>query len=117
MTRNGAIDSDLTMFVLDVLRHDIENLESVLRLLNSATSIGWRAFWPHDFTVDEVVPVLNRLLDEGLIRQLAEERGVLVLREQAVPIVAGTERIWFQITDDALQIWERWEPPTEVHGR
>jgi hypothetical protein len=32
------------MFVIDVLRHDIEDVDSVLRMLNAPGLLGWRKF-------------------------------------------------------------------------
>lgn len=50
----------LRMFLLDVLRHDeIEQASSMVTILNDVDCMGWREFWPHDFTVNEIWPQLK----------------------------------------------------------
>lgn len=44
------------MYILDTLANDVEDLESILRMLNSDTAIGWHKQWGRRFTRDEVVP-------------------------------------------------------------
>ncbi|MCS7272492.1 MAG: hypothetical protein NZ703_15520, partial [Gemmataceae bacterium] len=66
----------LPMFVLDVLRHDaIEQLSSIVKMLNNVGCIGWRDCWPHDFTVEEIVPVLEQLVRDGLVDVLRESEA------------------------------------------
>ena len=105
----------LDMFILDVLRHDvIEQVSSIVRLLNDRTCIGWREFWPHDFSVSEVVPSLLDLVRADLVRALREEEG----KEQLVPIPCGqlnaceAEEVWFSLTEEGRRRWEEWVPPS-----
>lgn len=105
----------LDMFVLDVLRHDVvEQVSSIVRLLNDRTCIGWRQFWPHDISSSEVVPALLDLERSGLVRALQETEG----KDQLVPIPSGqldasyAEVVWFALTEKGRRLWEEWEPPS-----
>jgi hypothetical protein len=62
--------SEFDMFVIDVLRHDIEDVAAVLRMLNNTGSLGWRKFSSHDFTREEVKAALARLIKAGLATPL-----------------------------------------------
>ena len=105
-------ENRLHLFILDVLRRDLENVQSLLNMLNDDTSIGWRDFWPRDFSEAEVVPALNDLARDGLIKQLVEQGGELVEKQQSVVLVSGEEAVWFQITRRGLDVWNAWRPPT-----
>lgn len=114
MATTGRDLGQLRMFILDVLRHDdIENLDSILKLLNNPGCIGWRVFWPDDFVAAEVLPQLCVLAAEGKVQALRETgRG-----DEFEPIAAGQivadERIWFSLTDVGREAWDAWDPPTE----
>lgn len=108
-------ERQLDMFVLDVLRHDIvEPVSSIVRLLNDRTCIGWREFWPHDFSGSEVIPALLDLERSGHVRALREAEG----EDQLVPIPSGqldaseAEDVWFSLTEKGHHLWEEWEPPS-----
>jgi hypothetical protein len=118
MTNNNVTPSperQLDMFVLDVLRHDaIEQVSSIVRLLNDTTCIGWRQFWPHDFSVREVIPALLELEGGGFVRALREAEE----EDQLVPLPCGTldasqaEEVWFALTEKGRRLWEGWKPPS-----
>jgi hypothetical protein len=57
----------LPMFVVDVLRYDIEQISNIVTLLNSAGGVGWRVFWPRDFHETEVFGALTQLIDRGWV--------------------------------------------------
>lgn len=64
----------LPMFVLDVLRHDvIENVPSIVEMLNNDGCVGWRDQWDRDFTGEDVRSVLGPLVREGLLLALREK--------------------------------------------
>ena len=106
----------LGMFVLDVLQHDVaEQVDSILCLLNNTGCIGWREFWSHDFTIDEVLGVLQGLLRDGLVELLREDptRGELVaVNYNEVSIEGDLEVLWFGRTNRGCETWDAWEPPT-----
>ena len=113
---------DLKMFVVDVLRHDaVEQISSILRLLNNTGCIGWRDQWPHDFTAQEVESALAHLIQEGLVCPFRErtENDPNEANEDgfvAIPVVdfrfAGErDSLWFHLTRKGREAWSRWEPP------
>ena len=113
MATTGRDLGQLRMFILDVLRHDdIENLGSILKLLNNPGCIGWRVFWPDDFVAGEIIPQLCALAAEGQVHALRETgRG-----DEFEPIspeqIVADERIWFALTDAGRRAWDEWNPPT-----
>lgn len=111
----APVHDQIRMFILDVLRHDvIEQVPSILKLLNNDGGIGWREFWPHDFTVDEVVPALEGLVRAGYVRALREQGS----GDQLVPVCSleldigrDQDTLWFELTDEGRRVWGQWEPP------
>lgn len=110
-----AIDNPLGMFILDVLRHDIiEQVPSIVKMLNNDGCIGWRDCWPQDFTEQEVVPVLESLVREGYVQVLREvESGndVAPIPIAEANIRQDQDNLWFSLTDAGRQLWNNWEPP------
>lgn len=114
MASMGRDFKQLRMFILDALRHDdIENLDSILKLLNNPGCIGWRVFWPGDFVVGEVVPQLRALATEGKVQSLRETGRGDELEPIAPDQIVTDERIWFALTDVGREAWDAWRPPTE----
>jgi hypothetical protein len=70
--RNHLEVSQIGMFIIDVLRYDVEAIPSILKLLNDDGSLGWRFAWPHDFTIEEVKQTLEELLQKDLVLPLYE---------------------------------------------
>ncbi len=103
------------MFIVDVLRHDIEQVSSIIKLLNDRECIGWREFWPHDFSIEEAVYSLNRLMNRSYVRQLIydQENKVLIPAVTTNEIVTGEEEYWFELTDLGKAAWKEWNPPAE----
>ena len=119
MASEGRTTEDperLRMFVLDVLQHDVaEQIDSILRLLNNTGCIGWREFWSHDFTSEEVLKAIQELLRDGLVELLREDtlRGELVsVSPSEVNIERDVATLWFGRTDRGRERWNAWEPPT-----
>ncbi|GIW85587.1 MAG: hypothetical protein KatS3mg107_1247 [Gemmataceae bacterium] len=105
----------LPMFILDVLRHDvIEQLSSIVKMLNNDGCIGWRNYWPHDFTEDEVAPVLRTLVEEGYVQALRENETsdeVVPISFAELNLERDQEVLWFSLTEKGRQLWNKWEPP------
>lgn len=116
--RNADEGQQLLMFVVDVLKHDIEPLPSVIKMLNNEGSIGWRHFWPHDFTQAEVDGALVELVRRKWVEVLeySQSANQLDLTERAANFSAEPLRFWFRLTDDGKQAWENWQPPMESEG-
>lgn len=114
------IDS-LAMFVLDVLRYDMETIPLILDLLNNDGSIGWRFAWKGEFTEQQVIPVVEELVRRGLIRCLIDQPGSpeLIPLEALPDIRRNRQSLWFKLTPEGLAEWDVWDPPidtSEVNG-
>jgi hypothetical protein len=106
----------LEMFVVDVMRHDvIENVPAILKMINDDGCIGWREFWPQDFTVIEVTTALKRLAGYGHVDVL-EEIGGEVSRVDPGRFNPENDysQFWFTLTDTGKSRWEHWDPPTST---
>lgn len=106
--------TSLGMFILDVLRHDeIESLQSIVSLLNDEGVIGWRRFWPHDFSYNEVLDEIMLLIRSKYVVAFREESGGTTLRVIQSPseIIANADAIWFSLSEKGQEVWEAWDPP------
>jgi hypothetical protein len=105
---------DIQMCVADAMQDDdIENIDSIRRMLNNATELSWRAARGQEFTVDEVETAIRDLLRTTMITPCAESpQG-----GECVPIAAERvdsdfpiESLWFHLEQsgrDAVNQW--WE--------
>ncbi|MEX2139578.1 MAG: hypothetical protein WD894_09975 [Pirellulales bacterium] len=109
---------DLRMFILDVIRHDgLEQVSGMVELLNDRNCIGWREFWPRDFTAEEIWMQLKHLCKQGLIDALIEqapEFDLVSLDSAKLDALADSNQLWFALTDAGRRAWEQWAPPTSV---
>lgn len=112
---NNPHEQHLPMLVVDVLRYDIEQVPAIRNLLNNTGSVGWRKFWPLDFTDSEVIDALQRLVREGLVEVLVydPQRKELVFRGEVSRVADSLEEYWFRLNDEGRKKWEAWDPPTE----
>jgi len=106
------------MFIADVLRYDIEAVPSILRLLNNRGAIGWREFWPRDFTEEDILPALEELVSQGLVQPLEVDESTRELRrvERPVNVRAEASELWFLLTKRGWDAWDEWEPPPSPAG-
>ena len=97
------------MYVLDAMTDDIEDLTSIMRYLSE-----WRAWWPHDFTEDEVPATLASLVDDGLVEayDAATHSHDLHPVERPVTDHESLRRYWFLPTPKGRLIWEKWDAPS-----
>ena len=107
------------MFIIDVIRYDeCENLESILNMINDDTNIGWRNFWPHDFTEEEIKDGLRTLLNCLLIRPIRYDGSINALTDWSEAVdFAEINDFWFRITELGWKKWEQWEPPKSDHRK
>ena len=108
---------NLCMFVRDVLRHDvIEQLSSILNLINNDGGVGWRDQWPRDFESQEVIRALRRLVALGdvVVVRVRTDRGGydddLDADPETFPI---DENTWFHLTPRGWASLEQWTPPPD----
>lgn len=108
---------DFSMCVLDVLRYDIEPIESIVRLLNDDGCIGWRHLRMSDFTTQDVLPLIRKLVAMGLVDvyETNQDKTELVPVELGkIDIDARIGDYWYLINTAGREAWEDWEPPTEL---
>jgi len=107
---NGSSLPLLGYFILDVLRYDIEQIPSVLTLLNDTGSIGWREFWDRDFERGEVREMLEYLTERGLVVPYAD-----VDEPELVPVPVERARqmededLWWLLDERGKEAWDKWE--------
>jgi hypothetical protein len=106
-------NSDLPdMYVLDALASDLESLEDILRVLNSATELGWRSEWGREFHRSDVVQALARLVQGDLVRVYvpdAATRGLVTCPPRALP-PGDFDEAWYGITERGRLVHANWEP-------
>ena len=109
-TAREGFPCDIDMFVIDVLRYDIEDLAAVLRMLNNSGPMGWRKFWPHDFTREEVLEALDRLVSRGLAKPIEYDpvRRELVDVDRHVDVQEEGSLLWYKVEQSALDLWKEW---------
>ncbi len=96
----------IDMLVLDAVQDDVEQLPSIIRMLAE-----WRHQLDVEYTADDAVAALARLLDSGLIAALDESRE----KPELVPVPSpGTSpsalrRYWYEPTAAGRSTWEAWD--------
>ena len=99
----------LGYFVLDVLQYDIEQMSSILGMLNATSDMGWRDSTERDFSAPEVREVLHYLAGGGLVIPYADLGG-----EQLVPIEKvsakrrSDEDLWWLLSAEGEKVLNEW---------
>ncbi len=100
------------LYVLDSLANDIEDLESVLRSLNSDTSLGWKRAWGREFKREEVVSALIRLINREAVEvQVLSDDGKHLSdwpRGSLPP--ESYEDVYFAMTERGRLLHSAWDP-------
>lgn len=105
------------MFVLDVLKYDIEQISSIVNLMNNAGCIGWRECWPADFSKEDVIPVLGELVQDGYLDLYdysePEKRLVPAGDVGYLPgdFSGNEEKFWYLLTNKGRKLLDIWDPP------
>lgn len=100
------------LYVLDSLANDIENLESILRMLNSNTSLGWAAEWGCPFQRGELVEALSRLVAKNYVQVLvlaSDSKSLESLSSTALP-PGSYQDAYFALTDRGRLVHRNWDP-------
>ncbi len=101
------------LYVLDALANDIENLEGILRMLNSDTALGWAKEWGRAFSRPEIVEALSRLIKRELVCVLVYARdgtSLTHLAAGALPL-GDYEHAYFSLTERGRLMHTNWHPP------
>lgn len=101
----------LPMFVIDVLRYDIEQIPNIVTLLNARGGVGWRVFWPRDFQEEEVWRALRELLASGHVVPYidAPEAFEIIPYDGEIGGLEQARALWFELTEKGWAAWESWE--------
>ena len=100
------------LYVLDALANDVEDLESVLRMLNSNTALGWTKEWGRSFNRGEIVEALSRLVAKNLVQvlTLADDGCSLQSLPAATPPPSVYDEVYFALTERGRLVHRNWEP-------
>jgi len=104
--------TDIRMCVSDVMQDDaIENIDSIVRSLNSEAGSSWRAARGSVFTAAEVATAVAELLDAGMITPCAESS----VSGDCVPIAPdqvgrehAIESLWFHLEESGRHAVRKW---------
>ena len=103
---------DTRMCVADVMQDDdIENIDSIMRTLNSDAKSSWRAARGTPFTLSEVTTAVAELMAAGMVTPCAEAPRsadcVPISRDQigrGHPI----ESLWFHLEESGREAVRKW---------
>lgn len=114
-------DRDLMMFIIGVLV-DVETVPLIVELLNDTSgTIGWRDRWPHPFTDDEVIAVIEHMLEDGILQSYDVQRVeghrklIPVASNEIADIRSSSDlpwdtigSLWFGRTERGLDAYKKW---------
>jgi len=111
--------SNLPMFVMDVLRHDVcENIPSIVKMLNDDSgSIGWKDLQPSGFTETEVRRALQYCISNKFVVRLqySSHRDKLVETSSNIDEseLIDHDEVWFALTKKGKEKLQTWSPPDQ----
>ncbi|HMG17259.1 MAG TPA: hypothetical protein VK573_00935 [Gemmatimonadales bacterium] len=105
----------LDLYVLDAMADDIEDVESILRMLNNP-SIGWRDEWGKDFERLDVVTALSRLAKAGqVVVYRLDTDGKELIRTQDQTLPPSTyDDFWFGLSPAGRIRHQTWKARTSA---
>jgi len=103
---------DIRMCVADVMQDDeIENIDSIVRTLNSEAESSWRVARGSVFTLSEVTTAVAELIAVGMVTPCAEVSGA----DNCVPITGdqvgrdhAIESLWFHLEHPGREAVRKW---------
>jgi hypothetical protein len=100
------------LYVLDVVADDIEDLDGIMRTLNSDSEIGWHRVRGRYFTRAEIVQSLSRLIREDLvIVALLAPNGTTLADTSPRQLPPGSyDDAWFAMTTRGRVRHSNWHP-------
>lgn len=103
------------LYVLDALANDIEDLDSILRMLNSDTALGWTTEWGRPFQREELVEALRRLSAKDYVQVLVlapDGKSLEPLPAKALP-PGNYQDAYFSLTERGRLVHRNWDPALE----
>ncbi len=107
--KNAALPD---MYVLDALANDVEDLESILRMLNSDTDLSWHDEWGRSFTRSDIVSALSRLIRRDFVQVFArdqEAKSIEKIARRTMP-PANYDDVYFGMTERGRIVHSNWGP-------
>jgi hypothetical protein len=103
----------IDLFLLDALANDLENLDDIVRLLNSE-AVGWRDRHPAPFTREDIVPALARVIQEDLVEACILDASGKFLTDAGSRVLPDGrwDDLWFRLTSRGRIVHSNWEPDT-----
>ncbi len=100
------------MYVLDSLANDIEDLDSILRMLNRDSALGWQQDWGREFIREEIVQALSRLIREDLVQVFVLAPGGKSLEEWPAKSLPPGDYgdVYFGLTSRGRLVHANWHP-------
>lgn len=108
----SRVEATPDLYVLDTLANDTEDLEGILRMLNSDNTSGWHRVWGRLFDRESVVQSLIRLIREGSVQayELDPDGKSLIALEQTFLPTRSFDDAWFGMTAHGRLRHANWEP-------
>ena len=106
--------SNLRMFIIDVLRHGGgAHFDGLVARLNNDSCIGWRTEWGRVFTDEEVLLAVRGMIVAGDVKLESMWDGRGVLDSNAALSADWTDEVLISNSDSALVEWNQWKPPVK----
>ena len=102
----------LYMCIIDVIQDDIEQVSSILNLLNNnLDAIGWREYFKKDISQEEVIKVLEYLIIEKLVDvwDFNEKETELIPVYNPSTNSDSILKYWYLPSKKGQKLWESWE--------
>src|SRR5207253_4315935 len=104
------IHPDRDFYILDALANDVEDVSSILQMLNSDSELGWHKELGRKFTCNDVAEGLSRLVRLGSVQVYLtddDEKALIPLAEKTLPLEMSVA--WFGLTGRGRLIHENWK--------
>lgn len=102
---------EVRMCVADVMQDDeIENVDSIIRMLNNEHDSSWRAARGSAFTSSEIINALEQLMALGLVTPCAEQPpsgDVSPIAAEQVPRFSF-DTLWFHLEPSGRHAVQNW---------
>jgi hypothetical protein len=98
-------EMNIDMLVLDAIQDDVEQLPTIMRMLAE-----WRPQLDEEYTDDDAIEALARLMSKGLVGALEESVDKPELVRISVPNTsrAALRQYWYEPTARGRAMWKSW---------
>lgn len=102
----------LDLYVLDALANDMEDIEGILRMLNSDSDLGWKQELGREFSRSDILAALSRLVRADMVRVLVRDESGTALRELPRSVMPSSDYdvTYFAVTGRGRMVHDAWDP-------